>query len=667
MAVHTVTIYGSASTCIDSRTPNTPNTTKTIIAVGDIYTDDYRWSGTLNGIERFIAPESIRGKRAVSAVLYVYARRKQTSFVETVAGSDLYAVKAEWDPTKTTWNNQPELGGGIDANAASFGAAFSWRAIQIDASHFETAAWMASFGVYFNNYFEYYTSNSDHKPYIVLTYEDGGNVGLYGTNLFPNGVFQDERGGVRFGWSSAYRPGTIMTPTMQKAVVSWFFGDQTYTKETPPNGGSDDYTMPEERLPAKGTVTWSVTTTDSAGNVNTSETATFYTTDTTGYAYPRAPINEYIDGSKTVPLEWGWNISTGTRPTRGDIQTSTDGGITWQDLGSVYDDGDLTYYAEPGALPAGDVLWRVRGYNTDNEPGPWSDGAAIVVRRAPNAPVISSVTPYPRPTVNWQVEGQQAYQLQAGGWDSRTVFSTMKVAQTLDFIPDGETLVRLRVQNSFGLWSKWAEAAVTIQNRPGEEIVLRTKAVLGAVRLSWTTQGEYPSYLIYRDGELVGETAGGEYTDYYSNGKSVYLVRGVNLDSTYTDSPRVAEILTPVSGLIAQVGVWNWMLLNRRVGSRPARGGGAEADVTLTTYSGRPLPVAEISGHRQRRHSYAYSLHTLEELHRLEAMIGSMVVYKHRDGDLAVGLLGGVSWSRNRGWLDVSFDITEVDHHGIAL
>lgn len=664
MAVHTVTIYGSASACIDSKTPNTPNTTKTIIAVGDV---DYIGSGRLKGIEKFIAPEPIRGKRAVSAVLYVYARRKQIGFVETVGGSDLYAVTEDWYPEGTTWNNKPELGGGIDANAASFGAAFSWRAIQIDASHFETAAWMASRGVYFNNYFEYYTSNSDHKPYIVLTYEDGGNVGLYWKDLLPNDVFQDEREGVRIGWRIAYKPGTILSPTLQKAVISWSFGNQTYTKETPPSGGNDDYTMPAAQLPTKGTVTWNVTTTDSAGNVNISETATFYTTDATGYAYPRAPINEYIDGSKTVPLQWGWNISTGTRPTRGDIQTSIDGGITWQNLGSVYDDGDLTYYAEPGALPAGNVIWRVRGYNTDNEPGHWSDGAAIVVRRAPNAPMIYGVTPYPRPIVNWQAEGQQAYQLQVGDWDSGAVYGTYKSAQVPVFLPDGHTAVRLRVQNSFGLWSKWAEAAVTIQNRTGEKIVLRTKTVLGAVRLSWTTQGEYPSYLIYRDGELMGETAGREYTDYYSNGKSVYFVRGVNLDSTYTDSPRVAEILTPVSGLIAQVGVWDWMLLNRRVGSRPARGGGTEADVTLTTYSGRPLPVAEISGHRQRRHSYAYSLRTLEELHRLEAMIGSMVVYKHRDGDLAVGLLGGVSWSRNREWMDVSFDITEVDHHGIAL
>lgn len=653
MATQTVTIYGSGSACTNSGTPSKPDTAQTIIAVGDT-----AWNGGnyIQGYEKFVPPTAICGKKAVSASLYVYARKKQTSFTETTGGSDLYAIAGAWDPARTTHNNRPAGYSGKEIKA-SLSADFAWRRFDLSASDAAMIAKAASFGICLHNYFEYYTSNSDHKPYIVVTVEDGG--GLRPSLRFPKGGFVDNKKGCAVEWGLDILAGTVEPVTQAKAMVSWTYGGTTKTATV--TGTAQRYTIPAAQLPETGTVTWTVAVTDSGGNTNSAaSSAEFSTTDSTLFAAPVSPINQYVDGSQAIPLRWRYSISTGTSPTKADFQTSTDGGTTWATLGSVT--GTAAYNAAPGALPAGSILWRVRGYNTDGVAGPWSDPAAIVVRQAPKTPVIAGVTAVPRPTVSWQAEGQQAYQLQVGSWDSGPVYGTGKSAQVPVFLPAGAAAVRLRVQNSFGLWSPWAAAAVTVANRMGEQITLRSRTVTGGVRLSWTTTGSYPAYAVYRDGVQIGETAGKEYTDYCGIGKASYFVRGIKADSTYTDSPEAIEILRLRSGLIARVGVWDWMHLECRVGSRPARGGSEEADVTLTSYSGRVLPVAEISRHRRRAHSYTYSVQSWAEMRRLAEMSGERVVYKHRDGDLAVGLMGGVSWTRNRSRWDVSFTITEVDH-----
>ncbi len=652
MATKTVTIYGSASAYTDSRTPNTANTNKTTIAVGDV---SFSGPGHIQGYEKFVAPESIRGKKAVSAVLHVYARRKQTSFVETTAGYDVYAISSDWNPAQATDSNPPQTNGGVDTAVRGYGSSFAWREIPIN--DFKVAANMTSFGVRFHNFFEYYTSNSNYKPYIVVTVEDGG--GLRPSPKLPTGGFVDNRNGCTVEWNLTVLAGTIEPVTQIKAVVSWSYSGAAKTATV--TGTSQRYAIPASQLPEQGNVSWTVSATDNGGNTNAASTsASFYTTDATCTAWPTSPINAYVDGSQTVTFSWQRSISTGSPANGADFQVSTDGGITWASLGHTT--GYSDFQAAPNTLPAGNVLWRVRGYNTDGVAGPWSSPANIVVRRAPNTPVIAGITAVPRPTVTWQAEGQQAYQLQVGSWDSGPVYGTAKSAQVPVFLPPGAAAVRLRVQNSFGLWSQWATTSITIQNRPGEAITLQAANVRGGIRLSWSTQGSYIQYIVYRDGEAVGTAQGARYTDYGSIGKSRYTVRGIRADSTYTDSSRAVAILTIPSGMLAEVGVWDWLTLNKRMGSRPARSHSENEEMTLTWYSGRAMPVAELSGKRQHTASYAYSLPSWGDVARIRAMEGKQVVYKHRDGEMITGILGGLSWSCVRRWWDVSFTITEVDH-----
>jgi hypothetical protein len=656
MATRTATIYASASAYVTTDSPNSGDHSKAIAKI--IHNRDTDQS---LGYEMFAPPKETIGKRFVSGILYVYGK---IYTITSPGRNPISAIIGPWDPKKTTWNDRPQISAqnlGISFRQSSF----DWASCEILNKDAVFGAAIVSYGFELNaerGAKDYYTSNSDKKPYIEFTYADD-NAGLYPTDLRPANEFADNRAGVELRWSIALKAGTIGRPAQTKAVVSWTYGSTTKTATV--NGAAQSYTIPASQLPETGTVTWRITTTDSAGNTYTSPDATFTTTDATCTAWPVTPVNAYVDGSKTVTLVWGRSISTGSAANGADFQASGDGGITWTTLGRTT--GYADFQAAPGALPAGNVLWRVRGYNTDGVAGPWSAPANIVVRQAPRTPSITRATMVPRPTITWQAEGQQAYQLQVGSWESGSVYGTAKSAQVPVFLPDGPAAVRLRVQNSFGLWSQWATTSVTIANKPGAAITLQAREALGGVCLTWETQGNYSQYIIYRNGKEVGSAAGKAYTDYTSPaGKASYVVRGVNADSTYTDSSREVAILIISSGMLAEAGVWEWVILSKRLNSRPARSHSEDEDMTLTWYSGRTLPVAELSGKRSHTASYAYSLSSWDQVERIRAMEGKQVVYKHKNGELMTGILGGLSWSCSRRWWDVSFTITEVDN-GLAV
>lgn len=659
MAQQTVTIYGSGSAYAEEANPNQSNTTLTTI---DAWHKAY-------GYEKFTAPSEIIGKKAISATFYVYAKStSHTSFGDNNPNqSRVLSILESWTPSDITWNSPPNvLGPSWDERVGfSFWGvssdSFGWQNSDYYGIPTKIISNMVTNGVQIRGATDtsgigllYYTSNSNYKPYIVVTYDDSDG-GLYPTDLRPTGGFINNKVGANLYWDVAAVENTIGgTPALAQTVITWKYGETTQTATV--TGAGTSYTIPPEQLPESGTVTWSVQTTDSAGNVADSSTMSFTTTDSTGTATPVSPINEYVDGTESVSLVWDWNINTGTAATKADFQVSNNGGSSWTALGSV--DGEVPYVAAPGTLPDGNVLWQVRGYNSDGVAGPWSSSANIVVRQAPAAPILESATPVPKPTVTWQSAGQQAYQLQAGDWDSGPVFGTAKSAQVEEFLPAGQTAIRLRVQNSFGLWSPWAEMTVTIVNTPGEAITAEAQPVQGGVQISWATEGEYPAYYVYRDGDLIGVTESQPFADYRAIGEHEYFVRGVNADSTYTQSNTVSAATSPRWGMIAVDGEWNWLELRYMRGSFVTLSDNRQANVSYAYYSGRSLPVAEVSGTRSRQISVTYSLKK-PDLEALYGMLGQLVVYKDRR-TLCRGILDSVATTAD--WCsDVSITITEVD------
>lgn len=650
MAQHTVTIYGSASVRIDALNPNTNDHTQTVIDVGDRYF----------GLEQFEIPEEMIGCKFVSATLYVYAK-KGTGWGTVLGNAGIRAIAERWDPLTVTYNNAPNIYGeafqdGFDWTGLT--DSYAWRSFNIEnESNAALGGNMVSYGFHVGQYVMYQTSNSDNKPYMVVTYDDT-YVGLRVSDTYPtNGSFVDNKKGAALRWIIGKVGGEVIgEPTLSETTIIWYWQEDNKNLFTLENPNDTTYTISPNQLPETGNVNWGIHIKISSGGFLTLSGPYFSVTDSTGTAIPISPINEYVDGAEPIRFVWDWNISTGTKATKADFQVSNNGGSSWTALGSV--DGEIPYVADPGTLPDGNVQWQVRGYNSDDVAGPWSSSANIVVRQAPAAPYIENATPVPKPTVTWQSVGQQAYQLQAGDWDSGPVFGTVKSAQVEEFLPAGQAKIRLRVQNSFGLWSPWSEITITIVNTPGEPIVLNAQQVNGGVKLSWGTNGEYPSYYVYQDGNLIGTTVSQPFTDYRTLGEHEYFVRGVNSDSTYTQSNTVSATTSPRWGMIAVDGEWNWIELKFMRGSFVTLNDNRQANVSYAYYSGRSLPVAEISGTKSRQISVTYSLKK-SDLEALYGMLGQLVIYKDRR-TICRGVLDNVTTTSD--WCnDASITITEVD------
>ena len=370
----------------------------------------------------------------------------------------------------------------------------------------------------------------------------------------------------------------------------------------------------------------------------------------------------YIDGAADNVFRWNHIVETGSPQSRYEAQYSTDNGLNWLALGGeVTERESLTVTAD--TLPAGSILWRVRTCNSDGAWGEWSAPATAIVRSKQPRPSISTIDNKPRPTVTWQSVGQQAFRVTAGDYDSGLVFGTAKSFRVRDYLPDGETTVTVRVQNSFGLWSDPAAASTVIHNIPGPEITPYVRPWQNEIAVSWSAEG-YEKYYVLRDGVPVGVTTGREWTDHTSVGKHAYQVMGVTANDYYRKSGAVTEILEIGDAALADTETFGWLPLRCRRGAYPGHNHNVTRQVSYQHYDGRRLPVAQISGYEDAVHRLDYSLPKAGEREawaKLLALVGKTVVYKDCFGRSFVGVLESVDADRD--WAsDVSLTIAEIDY-----
>lgn len=508
------------------------------------------------------------------------------------------------------------------------------------------------------------SATGEQPPYIDVEY---GSSEVKIADCSPQSGFINEKAPVQLFWSLFPTSANSVGRAAQKsASVQWRQAGASTVHTIAVNSATTSCTVPANTFP-NATIEWRVSAVSADGmTADWSEWYALSTDDNETAAPSRlSPSGELLDGARPIVLSWQHNSPLGTAPTAFEVQADLEAGSGWRPLSGKITSSQSSYTIPANTLPSGSLRWRVRDYNSDGVASPWSDPAGVLVRAAPRTPIITGVTSVPKPTVRWSVSGQQAYQLQVGSWDSGMVFGATKQAQVSEFLPDGPAAVRLRVQNSFGLWSEWATAAVTIRNTPGQAITVTAKPLKTDISLNWQSSENYPQYLIYRNGEQIGSATSKEFTDHTVNGKASYVVRGVRANSAYTDSRAAIGILRLRTGYIAAVGEWQWLPLHCLRGKYPGVNTTEQFEIAYTHFSGRALPVAEYSGHRTRQHALSFTLREREELERLRGMAGKLVVYKDLWERVITGMLGELSIASD--WAaDVSFTITEVDD-GAAL
>lgn len=383
-----------------------------------------------------------------------------------------------------------------------------------------------------------------------------------------------------------------------------------------------------------------------------------YFPDATATATPIAPAFITIDANADNIFQWAHDSSSGSPQLKAELQIRLDDS-GWSTLASIA--GPETSVKIPsGTISGGRYAWRVRGYNQDGVPGPWSKEVWIIAQGAPSAPIVSIDGNSPRPNIKWLAEGQQAYHLVVGNYDSGVLYGDEKNYKIPFFLPDGTIDVRVRVQNRLGAWSDWGQASATITNVPPGNILLQVGVQKERAVLSWNGAPEAVAYYVLRDSIPIAMTVGSYYEDRLTVGAHTYTILGVDTSDNYTVSNAVAHETVVHGAVIGLLPTPEWIALKCRRGGRPTHNVSVQPIVAFHHYAGRELPVADVSSFRSTTDDFSFTLLGREMLERIAAITGKLVMYKDGDGEIVVGILERL-YANIRRKSDVEFTIHRID------
>ena len=378
-----------------------------------------------------------------------------------------------------------------------------------------------------------------------------------------------------------------------------------------------------------------------------------------GTAETVAPSGIVIDASASNVFKWQHVISTGTAQTKAELQISPDNS-TWSALATVTGPSD-TYTVPANTISSGTKYWRVRTYNSDGVASEWSAAAQFVAVGAPDAPVVVIGTTSPRPAISWQVEGQQAYQVEIDGvYTSGTRFGTGKTWTAPFYLEDGSYTVRVRVQNEYGFWSPWGTAALPVTNVPGSAITLTAEGGIEAV-LSWTP-GSFDYYLVYRDGVAIAKVTEPSYTDAASIGAARYQVRGCYDNSdNYSLSGAATVVVSTDKVRLYDMERGEWLHFLYDSSAHRSTGLSLSQDIQYVQLSGHTYPVAERSEFKSRALRITCVCADDAERQALRALLGHLTCCKTPEGNMTIGYPASISESSDDFFSTYSFTIEQID------
>ena len=221
---------------------------------------------------------------------------------------------------------------------------------------------------------------------------------------------------------------------------------------------------------------------------------------------PQNPINVYKDNKAILRFEWQYNDGVSGTQKKFDLQWSTDQ-INWT---TVTQTTSRNYYDMPAnTLPAGNIYWRVRCYNTYDEVGTYCGIQSFYAIGAPSKPIINSVqSNSARPIIVWSATGQQLYQVQVLSGDvivydsSNQPNISARQHKVMAFLADGTYTVKIRIKNEYSLWSEWGSASVIIATvKPAKPVFSVAKTKYGVQAKAIVNGADYA--LLYRDGKCI--------------------------------------------------------------------------------------------------------------------------------------------------------------------
>ncbi|MBQ6396971.1 MAG: hypothetical protein IJI06_02360 [Oscillospiraceae bacterium] len=569
---------------------------------------------------------------------------------------DLYKLRSTFDPTTITYNNMPTRGGSVDLDNRWLPSGTGQIAIEdpidqdlssiyaardaIDALKTPGFMWDCLWGDLFHTgeYIDFY------QPTLAISYESYIVSSKISIANAPTSGYINPREAASFVWKYALQSPDFCFATdadivQASATLYWREGSSGNYTAIPISGSGQSITIPANTFPTGSSIQYYIEGTDTAGSTSQTPVYTLSTAAGLITATPVSPIGAVEDGSAAITLRW-WASSNDGFPQNGaNLQTSRDGS-TWTDLASVTGT-TVSYEIAADAFTAGAVYWRVRGYNIDGVAGSWSAAAQFVVVAAPPQPSVT-VEAVPFATVNWQVEGQQAYRITVDGTVYGPYFGTVKTWTVPDYLLDGEHTITVEVQGVYGLWSQPGSASFTVQNQPGDAVTLSGEFERDGV-LSWVTTSQTADFLIYRDGVQIGHASAPIFVDRFALGEHSYQVINRLPGGNYTASNIVTGTMLSCTAAIAPLTGGAWIELTLSENSNREESFTWTQAVSMRHFAGAEYPMAEQSPFADLSGSYDVSFADLPSAKAFEQLRGQAVVLKSRGGNVMIGILSTLS------------------------
>lgn len=612
-------------------------------------------------------PSSLRFKRITSLKAYVYAISIQSYDYFNIS---VDGISQAFDPETVTY----ESWRGVPKAWFHSGSMVNYRSLPKwmssgEGGRSESISLAAMYGIEISGT----TSSSSkfenlsvatagqNRPYIEITIDESATADTLNIlKMSPKAGAIDKSHDVLFTWNTEAPYPCVPNLVQSSATFQWRTdsGGTIHSNSIP--GNTSSFTVPAGTFTGTS-IQWRIVVTANSGKTTTSDWVTLSTADAISAASAISPNGEIVDTTAPVTFTWSHIISTGTAQTKAELQLSTDK-QAWSALATVTG-AETTYTAPPNTLGSGTKYWRVRTYNTDNAAGAWSEPAEFICVGAPAAPIVSIRAQTPRPVVGWQSAEQLAYQVELAGQPVSSVYyGTEKTWTSPTYLSDGAYTVRVRVQNEYGLWSPWGEAALEVVNVPGAAISLTVEAEDAAL-LAWQTTGSYDFFLVYRDGRLIGRTTERSFTDAASVGAVRYQVRGCYSGSAnYGLSPEVAATIAVQYITLSDMDTGAILPLPYSESAHRTTSRTRKQEIQAVQLAGRAYPVIERSEHMAQSISVACAFYTQEDCAALEEMLGHLVTVRTPEGRMVTGCLAQLTERTDGGFYSVyTFSVDQAD------
>ena len=535
--------------------------------------------------------------------------------------------------------------------------ASTWNEISIQGDTTQTVIPARTFGS--NKTYEYYLKaidvaggESETSTYTFTT--PGSQVTPQNS---PTSGYANPRNPITFSWNYSTGTGTVEGGA---TTLHWRErGTQTWN-DVAAAAGVYSVTIPANTFSTLKEYEWYLSGEDTYGYASSTEIYTFSTSAAQITAIPTEPINSIEDKNEIIHFVWRFVSNDGAPSSRSILQYKLSTSTSWTQVADL--GADVTSCDVPAeTFEAGAIEWRVIPYNIDGVVGTGTS-ASFIAYGAPARPTVFT-DGVPFLTVMWQAEEQESFQIMVDGESYGPYFGTDKQFMLPSYLEDGEHTVKVRTMGVYGLWSKWGETSVTIQNEAGEDIALEAVSGLD-ISLSWETEEATSDFLIYRDGTLIGRTNAAEFADRAVLGTYSYTVINRLPDGNYSISNDAAATAMSDQPNIALLSGGSWVTIDYSKQGQKDPEYSDSAETIYNHLAGNRFPSVFRSGFQESSMSFSalFLAQQEEERKAFTAMFGQPVILKMRDGTVFIGILD--NWKKSHGknhWTLYEFTIRRIE------